>query len=91
MTDPVCDREPCDPAAARHCDVRNGESTLAGTAIARLVLSVMQVFKNMVLCLGVSKGGQIYCLCMLLGGVDAKQVWTCDSLKFMFEKQSKWG
>lgn len=47
---------------------------MAGVAKARL--SVMQVFKNLLLCFGVSKGGQTLCLHMLLGAVDAKQVWT---------------
>lgn len=50
------------------------KSTLAGRAIARLF--VMQVFKNVLLYLGVSKGGQTLCLHAILGAVDAKQVWT---------------
>lgn len=56
------------------CGVWGGESTLAGRAIARL--SVMQVFKNVLLYLGVSKGGQTLGLHAILGAVDTKQVWT---------------
>jgi len=63
VTNPVCHTEPCDPTAAKHCDVHNRESTLAGTAIARLVLSVMQVFKNTFLYLGVSEGGHTASIC----------------------------
>lgn len=63
MTDPVCDKEPCDPAAARHCGVQKGESSLAGTAKARPVLSVLQAFKNTVLYLVVSEGGHTAHIC----------------------------
>lgn len=45
---------------------------------------------SVVLYLGMFEGGQTHCLYMFWRTVGTKQVWISDSLKFMFEKKSKW-